>query len=129
MRHADQAVTWASQSLPPSPARDEGVVTNGPHGVSIEHQRRSLAIRGGCQHRAAYGGGHVTNYPKKDGKFGGRFEATCGQTWKHGIRCRWTRTSVGVHGQNEARGRLLGLFGSVARLCCIFPKMQTNTPP
>ena len=43
---------------------------------------------------------------------GGRFEATCGQTWKHGTRCRLTRTSVGVRGQNEARGRPLGLLAA-----------------
>ena len=45
----------------PSPAHDEGVVTLGPHGhgVSIEHQRRILAIRGGSQHRTEYCGGHV----------------------------------------------------------------------
>ena len=58
---------------PPSPAHDEGVVTLGQHGhgVSIEHQRRILAIRGGSQHRTEYCGGHVNHYPKKDGKPGG----------------------------------------------------------
>ena len=97
---------------PPSPAHDEGVVTLGQHGhgVSIEHQRRILAIRGGSQHRTEYCGGHVAYYPKKDGKPGGRVAATCGQTWKHGIRCRLTRTSVGVRNQNEARGRPLAFW-------------------
>ena len=106
---------------PLSPAHDEGVVTLGPHGrgVSIEHQRRILAIRGGSQHRTEYCGGHVTNHPKKDGTPGGRFEATCGQTWKHGIRCRLTRSSVGVRSQNEARGRPLGLLAAWLA-CAVF---------
>ena len=46
----------------------------------------------------------------------GRFEASCGQTWKHGIRCRLTSACVGVRGQNEARGRPLGL--QAAWLAC-----------
>ena len=113
---------------PPSPAHDEGVVTPGPHGVSIEHQRIMIAICGGSQHRTVHCGSHVTYYPKKGGKPGGRFEATCWQTWKHGIRCRVTRTSVGFRGQNEARGRRAGLLAAWLA-CAVFPKMQTNMPP
>ena len=103
---------------PPSPAHDAW--PHG-HGVSIEHQRRILAIRRGGQHRTEYCGGHVTYYPKKDGKPGGRFEATCGRIWKHGIRYRLTRTWVGIRSQNEERGR--------PSLVLYFPKMQTKMPP
>ena len=63
---------------PPSLVHDEGVVTLRPHGhgVSIEHQRRILAIRGGRQHRTGYCGGHLAHHPQKDGKPRGRVEAT-----------------------------------------------------
>ena len=57
--------------------------------------------------------------PKKDGKPGGRFDAACGQTWKHGIRCRLTRTFVGVRSQNEARVRPLGLLAAWLA-CAVF---------
>ena len=52
---------------PLSLAHDVGVVTLGPHGhgVSNEHQRRILAIRGGRQHRTEYCGAHLACYPKK----------------------------------------------------------------
>ena len=89
--------------------------------MDMEHQRRILAIRGGRQHRTEYCGGHLAYYPKKDGKPGGRFDATCGQTWKHGIRCRLTRTWVGVRSQNEARGRPLA-FWQRGSLCGVFSK-------
>ena len=128
-RGSDGEVGIATVAPPPSPAHDEGVVTLGPHGhgVSIGHQRRILAIRGGSQHRTEHFG-HVTHHPKKDGKPGGRFEATCGQIWKHGIRCRLTRTFVGVRSQNEARGRPLASWQR-GSLVLYFPKMQTNMPP
>ena len=100
----------------------------GPHRVSIEHWRRVLAIRGGSQHRTVYCGGHAIYHPKKDGTRGGRFAATCGQSWNHCIRRRLTRTSFGVRGQNEARGRLCG-FWQRGSLVLYFPKMQTNMPP
>ena len=94
----------------------------------MEHQRRILAIRGGRQHRTEYCGGHLAYYPKKDRKPGGQFDATCGQTWKHGIRCRLTRTCVGVRSQDEARGRPLA-FWQRGSLVVYFPKMQTKMPP
>ena len=97
------------------PAHDEGVVTLGPHGhgVSIEYQRRILAIRGGSQHRTEYCGGHVTYYPKKDGKPRGRFDATCGQTWKHGIRCRLTRTTGSpVRSAHQMLARVTSAMGT-----------------
>ena len=46
-------------------------------------------------------------------------EATCGQTWKRGIRCRLTRTSVGIRSQDEARGRPLGLLAAWLA-CAVF---------
>ena len=98
-------------------------MTLGPHGhgVSIEHQRRNLAIQARRHNRSELCGGHLAYYPQKDGKPGGRVEATCGQTWKHGIRCRLTRTWVGVRSQNEARGRPLA-FWQRGSLCGVSSK-------
>ena len=106
---------------PPSPAHCEGVVTPGPHGSAWSISTESLPFVAGASIPLHTAEANVTYYPQKDGKPGCRFEATCGQTRKHGIRCRLTRTSVGVRGWKEARGRPLGLLAAWLA-CAVFSK-------
>ena len=56
--------------------------------------------------------------PKKDGKPGGRFDATCGQTWKHGIRCRLTHLCWSSQPERSTR-QALGLLAAWLA-CAVF---------
>jgi hypothetical protein len=64
--------------------------------------------------KTKYRGGHITYYPNKGGKEGGRFQCCCPNVAGHGNRCRITRTSLASarHWINPEQGRPLGVMAA-----------------